>query len=115
MDEKIYGLSKVEECSSKVERVQEHPQSRQRKRKYSEVWRIDLETRTDHYLKGILKEEQGEDTQAVFKEIAFWDIFRLEDFKSKLHLSTKHGNKNKFIPKHMVAKFQNIKEKTVWS
>lgn len=46
-----------------------HPQSRQRKRKYSEVWRIDLETRTDHYLRGILKEEQGEDTQAVFKEI----------------------------------------------
>ena len=26
-------------------------------------------------------------------------------------MSTKHRNKNKFIPKHMVAKFQNIKEK----
>lgn len=70
LDEKIYGLSKVEEHSSKVERVPgTHPDSRQRKGKYSEVWRIDLETLTDHYLGGILKEEQGENSQAVFKEI----------------------------------------------
>ena len=77
LDEKIYGLSKVEEHSSKVERVPgTHPDSRQRKGKYSEVWRIDLETLTDHYLGGILKEEYPWDSPGKNTGVGYYFLLQ---------------------------------------
>lgn len=64
-------MNKVEEHSSEVERgARNMPRVQAEKRKYSEMWRIDLETPTDRYLRGILKEEKGgKDSQAIFKEV----------------------------------------------
>lgn len=63
------------------------------------------------FLVGIVKEQKKRNARmAIFKElIAENDVFKLN-----LHSRAKHGNKNRFMPKHIVTKLHNAKDKEIF-